>query len=186
MIYQKLSKSIEIHINSIIHDEFTAKEICQETFLKAWQKLDQWKGSGKIKSWIYRIATNLSLNYLRDIKNKQLRESDLSFSSIENDEAEKIQFIENIAEQKFPGPEKELINKEILTVLNELVENLPEPKQSVFRAVMSKNQTIEEIAKDLGIPTGTVKSRYHYAFKIIKQKLVKIFDFSRREGDYYE
>lgn len=70
VIYRKLSTSIEMHINSIIHDEFTAKEICQEIFLKAWQKLDQWKGTGKIQSWIYRIAANLSLNYLRDIRKK--------------------------------------------------------------------------------------------------------------------
>lgn len=75
ILYEKLPDKLTAHIRMLIHDDNAEEELCQETFLKIWQRIDTWQQKGALQAWIYKIATNLAWNYIRDIKKRQIPES---------------------------------------------------------------------------------------------------------------
>lgn len=69
-LFSRYRQMITAHIARIVRDNAAAQDLVQEVFLRVWTRGDQWDGSGKVKGWIYRIATNLSLNHLRGVKRR--------------------------------------------------------------------------------------------------------------------
>src|SRR6056297_2283897 len=87
--YQEMVLNVS---NSFVHNKDDAMDIAQEVFIKVYDSVDKFKEQSKISTWLYRIAVNKSLNYIRDKKRKNIFSSlDLLFESSGNNPAETIQ-----------------------------------------------------------------------------------------------
>lgn len=128
-----------------------AEDITQNTFLKAWEKLDTYDPEYKFFSWIYRICVNESLNSTR-ILNK--------VSSLEEEQTEDT------------TPHLELVKNEEHTLLKKAVDKLPEHYKTVIILRHFEELSYQEIADILQIKTETVKSRLFSARNLLKETLI--------------
>ena len=143
-------KAITRHLGGIIRDSDAARDLTQEVPLRVWTHADQWDGRGSLKGWIFRIATNTALNYLRTVRRR--RESPLDLTIEEQDfEAETLR------------PEEAVQLAERNRLFRKLVDELPSDKQEALRLVHEVGMDIQEAAEALGVPEGTIKSRLFYA-----------------------
>jgi RNA polymerase sigma-70 factor, ECF subfamily len=128
------------HCLRLVHDESMAEDLTQETFVRAFQNLALFKQHARFSTWVWRIAHNLSLNYL---KKKGRQEQPLK-------------------EEILPSPEVR-DEKEFYVQVEEALKTLDEKHRLVFELYDLKHIPQKEIAAQLNIPHGTVRSRLHYA-----------------------
>lgn len=134
-----------------------AEDMAQEAFLKAYSSLGSFRGDSRFSVWLYRIVSNVCLDFLRKKKNRQ------SFSlSMEDDEGEE-------AELELPDtsrlPEEELEKKLTRDAVRRGLEQLPEDARQILLLREIQGLSYEEIGEALGLEPGTVKSRIFRARK---------------------
>ena len=151
------------HVLSTLHDNDATEDIVQEVFLRIWTHADQWNARGTFKAWLFRIATNLALNYLRTLKRRRQQPLEVPADPLDEDDESSIP--EWMTNHALPGPEIILEQGERSKLLQQLVNGLPEEKREVFRLIHDAEMETSRVAEMLGIPEGTVKSRLYYANK---------------------
>lgn len=140
----------------LVHDD--ANDVMQNTFLKAWKGLDDFRGDAQISTWLYRIATNETLTFLAQ---KRMR------NVISMDETEDLLLSNMQADSYFDGNEAQLkLQKAILT--------LPEKQRLVFNMRFYEEMPYEMMSDILGTSVGALKASYHHASK-------KVEDFLKKE-----
>lgn len=144
------------HVRRMVIDHNDADDLVQETFIKAWEKLDQFQGKSQLFTWLYRIATNHCLEFLKRKKRRAL----LSFSGLESELTGKLE-----ADPYFSGNEMERLFQRALL-------KLPEKQRIVFNMKYFDELKYSEISKILGTSEGALKASYHQAVKKI-EKFVK-------------
>jgi len=133
-----------------------ANDLAQETFIKAFQALKSFKGDSSFFTWVYRIAVNKTINFLKQRKNKtHMSLNDLDFNA-EHD-AELVALIS----EKTPRREVNLI--ELQEKLNAALQKLSETHRLVVTLHDVQGLSHEEISKIMDCNTGTVRSRLFYA-----------------------
>ena len=133
-----------------------ANDLAQETFIKAYQALKSFKGDSSFFTWVYRIAVNKTINFLKQRKNKtHMSLDDLDFNA-EHD-ADLVALIS----EKTPRREVNLI--ELQEKLNAAMQKLSEVHRLVVTLHDVQGLSHEEISKIMGCNTGTVRSRLFYA-----------------------
>jgi len=138
------------HCLRIVQDESMAEDLAQETFVHAFQHLGSFQRRARFSTWIWRIAHNLSLNYL---KKKHRHEQML---------------IEEIV------PSQETKNEtEFFQQIEKALETLDEKHRVVFELYDLQHIPQKEIAAQLNIPHGTVRSRLHYARLMVREYFKK-------------
>ncbi|MDO9154118.1 MAG: RNA polymerase sigma factor [Paludibacter sp.] len=143
------------HIRKMVLSHDDANDILQNTFIKAWNAIENFRGDSQISTWFYRIATNETLTFLT---NKRMR----SFSGI--DEVEDTLLRNLQSDTYFCGNEAEMkLQKAILT--------LPEKQRLVFNMKYFDDLTYNEMETILGTSTGALKASYHHAVKKIEKFL---------------
>jgi RNA polymerase sigma-70 factor (ECF subfamily) len=141
------------HIRKMVLSHDDANDVLQNTFMKAWNGIDGFRGDSQISTWLYRIATNETLTFL---SNKRMRSQD----SIDEVEQGLLQNLR--ADQYFNGNDLQLkLQKAILT--------LPEKQRLVFNMKYFDDITYDEMESILGTSTGALKASYHYAVKKIEK-----------------
>lgn len=133
------------------HDD--ANDILQETFIKAWTSLDNFRGDAKLSTWLYKIAINESLSFLA----RERRRNNLS---IDDDESMLINAIQ--ADTNIDGDALAL-------ELRKAIASLPEKQRLVFNMRYYDEMKYEQMAEILGTSVGALKSSYHLAVKKIEQ-----------------
>ena len=133
----------------------TAKEVVQDIFLLVWQQREKLPAIQYPKAWIYRVASNTAVNYLR----KQAADGRL-FDRLKTQSS-------SIA----ATPETSLLTKETDKILQQAIQSLPPGRQQVYRLSREQNLTIPEIAVLLGLSPHTVKNQLVSALKSIKSFL---------------
>ena len=143
------------HIRKILISHDDSNDVTQNTFIKVFENFSKFKGQSKIFTWIYRIATNESLSFLKN-KRKYFFESidNVSSSLINNLKSEKY-FDGDKAEKK--------LQKAILT--------LPVKQRIAFNMKYFDNMKYEQISKILGTSVGALKANYYYAKNKIQKFL---------------
>ena len=133
-------------------------DIEQEVYIKTWKNIDNYKESGKLKSWIATITANVCRDYFKSSSYKQnLREV--------RDES----VLENKA--VLASQEKIIDAKKRQKIILKAVDELPYKMRKVVVLFEFEDFTIAEIAKKLGEPEGTIKSRLYNARKVLAEKL---------------
>lgn len=138
----------------LIHED--ADDVLQNVFLKAWSKLDTFNQESKISTWLYRIALNESLDFMRKKKTQV----------VSSDDAETMVGSTLMADDYFNGTEAE-------AMLQEAVAQLPDVQRTVFNMRYFDDMKYSEISEILQTSEGSLKASYHIAVK-------KISDFFKR------
>jgi RNA polymerase sigma-70 factor (ECF subfamily) len=150
-----------------------AEDVLQETFLKAYQHLDQFKGDSKFYTWIVRIAVNQALMKLRR------RKTDKSVSLDETIDTGEDTITREIAAWD-EDPEQRFSREELREILDTAVDSLEPPYRSVFVLRDIEDLSTEETAEALNLSVPAVKSRLLRARLQLREKLTRYF---KRKGD---
>ena len=150
-----------------------AEDVLQETFLKAYEHLDQFQGNSKFYTWIVRIAVNQALMKLRR------RKTDKSVSLDEAIDTGEDTVVREIAAWD-PDPEQRYTQEELRGILDSAVQSLAPPYRSVFVLRDVEDLSTEETAEALNLSVPAVKSRLLRARLQLREKLTRYF---KRKGD---
>lgn len=149
LLLKKYQQRIYWHIRKMVIDHDDADDLTQDTFIKVWTALPNFRGDSRLFTWIYRIATNECLNFLDRKKRK-------GTVPLEDDESHLARKLESSS--YIDGTEIQLkLQKAILT--------LPEKQRLVFNMKYFDDVTYEEMSEILGTSVGALKSSYHFAVK---------------------
>jgi len=141
------------HIRKILINHEDTDDILQNTFIKAWKGLESFREDSNLFTWLYRIATNEALSFLRQKK----RASFLPWSGVEKNLSETL-----VSDEYFNGDAIQLkLQKAILT--------LPEKQRIVFNMKYYDEMKYEEISEILETSVGALKASYHHAVKKIEK-----------------
>jgi RNA polymerase sigma-70 factor (ECF subfamily) len=164
------------HLLRMLRDVDAAEDLLQETLLRVWTHAAQWDGRGTLRAWLFRVATNLALNYIRTIRRRRQQPLDIPPDLAEPDQESEVPgwMIDTVS----LGPDALLELDERHALLRRLLAELPDGKREVLRLIHDDELEIGEVARTLGIPPGTVKSRLHYAM----QRLARAWRDSEGEG----
>jgi RNA polymerase sigma-70 factor, ECF subfamily len=150
-----------------------AEDVLQETFMKAYEHLDQFKGDSKFYTWIVRIAVNQALMKLRR------RKTDKSVSLDEQIDTGEDTVVREIAAWG-EDPEEHFSRDELGKILDTAIQSLEPPYRSVFVLRDIEDMSTEETAEALGLSIPAVKSRLLRARLQLREKLTRFF---KRKGD---
>ena len=155
LIVRKYQEQVYWHIRRLVICHEDANDISQDVFIKAWKALPYFRGDSGLFTWLYRIATNEALSFLKKKKTRfflpMVDVEQLLSNSLETD----AHFSESEIEKK--------IQKAILT--------LPEKQRVVFNLRYYDEMKYEDMAKVLGTSEGALKASYHHAAKKIEKIL---------------
>lgn len=161
VLSRRYRESIYRHILALMHDASAAEDLVQEVFLRIWTHAEQWHGDGTLHAWLFRIATNLALNYLRSVQRRRQQALELPDDPWSEDDESNIPSW--MVDHTQPGPDVVVEQGERSRLFQQLVNGLPAEKRAVLYLVHDADMNIRQVAEMLGIPEGTVKSRLHYA-----------------------
>lgn len=160
--YQKNVYNVALRITGNAED---AADMAQEAFIKAFNSISSFKGDSRFSVWLYRIVSNVSVDFLRS---KARRPS--SSLSIENEEGETVEL--EIADESL-SPEKLLEIKLSSQAVRRGLDSLPEDYRQILLLREIQGLSYDEIAQILDIEIGTVKSRIFRARKKLCAYLIK-------------
>jgi RNA polymerase sigma factor (sigma-70 family) len=141
------------HIRRFVFNHEDANDIIQNTFIKAWKGLDNFRAEAKIYTWLYRIATNESITFINNRKKRAI-------DDLEDEEG--FSLADQLsADEYFDGSEAEI-------KLFKAIETLPEKQRAVFQLRYFEEMKYEDISEVLGTSVGGLKASYHHAVKKIE------------------
>lgn len=151
------SERLYWQIRRMVLNHEDANDILQNTFLKAWNNIDLFRGEAKLSTWLFRIAINESLTFINNLnKRNQTLVNDPDHLLLEKMEADPY----------FEGDEIEIkLQKAIL--------RLPEKQRIVFNMRYYDELKYEEISEILGTSVGALKASYHHASKKVEEFMIK-------------
>ena len=164
----KYQRRIERLIGRMVRDVDLVEDIAQETFIRAYRALAQFRGDAQFYTWLYRIAVNTAKKALMDLKRDPLvSESALRGGSDDEDETSAVENELTSSET----PETILAAKEIAATVNSAMEALPEELRQAVTLREIEGLSYEEIAEVMNCPIGTVRSRIFRAREAISAKV---------------
>ena len=150
-------------VNRYVKDPTEAQDVAQDTFIKAYKALGEFRGESAFYTWLYRIAINTAKNYLLS---RTRRHSDYE---VDMQDAEQV---ENAPQLKdIETPENQLMNDQIIEVIKSAIDKLPEEMRIAIMLREFEGMSYEEIAEAMDCPIGTVRSRIFRAREAIDEQL---------------
>ncbi|MHB8062310.1 MAG: RNA polymerase sigma factor [Ruminiclostridium sp.] len=149
----------------MLNNSEDASEQAQEAFIKAFRYIKDFKGNCSISTWLYRIATNVCLDYLRKNKNKKI-------VSLEQNTFENIKIKDSLVSDN-PGPEKVVEIKAQKEAIREALLKMNEKNRIIIVLRDINGLSYDEIAEVIKAPVGTVKSRISRARSELRDLLCK-------------
>lgn len=162
-IMEKYEKPLFFHVYKMIKDQNQVEDIVQEAFMKAFKNLDSYDTSYAFSTWLYRITTNHTIDYLRKKK--------LKTTSIHNP----IRTKEGEMEIEISGEsrtDRDIIRKERKQIINHAIKNLPEKYRVVIEMRHLEELSYQEISEELDLPLGTVKAHIFRAREMLYKALI--------------
>lgn len=151
LVVERYSKQIYWHIRNMVLSHDDTNDLVQETFIKAWNSIEKFRGDSQISTWLYRIAINETLAFL---KKRQIETIPL-----DNKEHDFIGTIESDA--YFCGDKADAL-------FRKAIGTLPEKQRLIFNMKYYEEMKYEEISEILGTSVGALKASYHIAIKKIE------------------
>ena len=143
------------HIRKIVFDHEDADDVLQNTYIKVFKNIKNFRGESKLFSWMYRIATNEALTFIK----QKSRKLGLSINEFNEKQVNQLE-----ADVYFEGDA-------IALKLQLAVANLPEKQRLVFNLKYYEELKYDEISEILETSVGALKASYHHAVKKIKNEL---------------
>lgn len=162
-IMQRYERSVYFLTLKMVGNEDDANDLTVETFAKAFENLHKYKADFAFSSWLFRIATNSSIDFLR-----KKRLQTVSIDTISNSEGE---FNSIQLKSEAPNPEERSIKKQQSEEMRFIIDQLPQYYRKLINLRYYDDLTYEEIAVHLNSPVGTVKVQLFRAKDLISNML---------------
>lgn len=176
-IYKISSPAVYKTIRVLIKDEDTVYDILQDTYVKAFTRLNQLQNPDKLIPWLKMIANNLAKDWLK--KSKPVFFTDI----YGGEELEDIPFEESIEDVRSElNPEMAMDQQEAKRLVMEILDHLPEDQRVVIGMFYYEEMSVKDIAQTLGVSENTVKSRLSYGRRKIKEQ---VLDLEKRGTKLY-
>lgn len=171
LLVLKYQRRIQRLIARMVRDTDLVEDIAQETFIRAYRALHQFRGDAQFYTWLYRIAINTAKKFLLELK----REPYLARSFADND-ADDETFSQKQEPTTDETPETVLAAKELAAVVNAAVDDLPADLKQALVLREVEGLSYEEIAVSMNCPIGTVRSRIFRARDAVSAKIKPLLD----------
>lgn len=168
----KYQRKIERLIARMVRDTDLIQDIAQETFIRAYRALPQFRGESAFYTWLYRIAVNTAKKSLVELKRDPLVTESARSSVDDEDETSRVENELSDGET----PEAVLASKEIAATVNAAIEALSEDLRQAITLREIEGLSYEEIAEVMNCPIGTVRSRIFRAREAIAERLRPLLD----------
>lgn len=159
LIVKTYSERLYWHVRKMVASHDDANDIVQNSFLKAWDALPDFREESRLYTWLYRIATNESLTFLKRKKTRAL----LSLTDYSKQLENKLE-----SDPYFNGDKTQM-------ALHKAILKLPDKQRAVFNMRYFEEMKYEEISEVTGTSVGALKASYHHAFQKIQQAMEELF-----------
>jgi RNA polymerase sigma-70 factor (ECF subfamily) len=177
MLVVKYQRRIERLIGRMVRDVDLVPDIAQETFIRAYRAIPQFRGDSAFYTWLYRIAVNTAKKALVDLKRDPIVTESARAARDDDDETSRVESELSDGET----PEALMASKEVASAVNAAIEALSEDLRQAITLREIEGLSYEEIADVMNCPIGTVRSRIFRAREAIAQRLRPLLD--TREGE---
>lgn len=167
----KYQRRIQRLIGRMVRDVDLVEDIAQETFIRAYRALAQFRGEAQFYTWLYRIAINTAKKALMDLK----RNPTVSENAYKSDDDDETSPVENELTSS-ETPDAVLASKEIAEIINKAMDALPEELRQAITLREIEGFSYEEIAAVMSCPIGTVRSRIFRAREAISEKVKPLLE----------
>jgi RNA polymerase sigma-70 factor (ECF subfamily) len=168
----KYQRRIQRLIGRMVRDTDLVEDIAQETFIRAYRALHQFRGESQFYTWLYRIAANTAKKYLLQLKRDNVVFEASFQSDDEADETSRQKSEPTTSET----PESVLAAREIAAAVNAALEQLPEELRQAITLREMEGLSYEEIAEMMNCPIGTVRSRIFRAREAVSARIKPMLD----------
>ena len=158
-IVDSYSERLYWHVRRFICSHDDTNDLLQEIFVKVWRALPAFRGESQLYTWLYRIATNEALNFLRKIKNRSDIDVEVA-DAVMSDKIDEDPYFNGNAMQR---------------ELHKAVSMLPEKQKTVFNLRYFEEMKYEDISEITGTSVGALKASYHHAYNKIRTELEEKF-----------
>ena len=173
VLLEKYNKKLFRLLSRMVRDQSEIEDIVQDSFIKAYRAINNFRGDSAFYTWLYRIGVNTAKNHLMALSRRPKAMNDVELEDIENfDDAGDL--------RSYETPESALMTKEIAATVNETIEQLPEELKSAITLREIDGLSYEEIAEIMDCPIGTVRSRIFRARESIAEKLKPLIETSNK------
>lgn len=164
----KYQQKIVNLVRRFVGDPTEAQDVAQESFIKAYRALPNFRGESAFYTWLYRIAVNTAKNHLVSEDRRPAQ------SDVEVEIAEQLEGGERLREQS--TPEDFLCEDQLLAVVRQAIQDLPEDLRTAITLRELEGLSYEDIAEVMGCPIGTVRSRIFRAREAIDAKIKPLIE----------
>lgn len=162
-LVEKYQRPLFFHINKIVHDKEILEDLIQEIFLKAFDNIHSFDASYAFSTWLYRIATNHSIDYLRKRKLKTLS---LDEPYETKDGAMKLEIADDDTEA-----DEVIQHQQRINIIMDAIESLPSKYRKIIRLRHMEEKSYQEISEIMELPLGTVKAHIFRARELLNKFL---------------
>ena len=177
MLVVKYQRRIERLIGRMVRDVDLVPDIAQETFIRAYRAIPQFRGESAFYTWLYRIAVNTAKKFLMELKRDPLVTESARASRDEDDDSSRVENELTDGET----PDAVLASKQIAAAVNFAIEALSDDLRQAITLREIEGLTYEEIAELMNCPIGTVRSRIFRAREAMALRLRPLLD--TRDGE---
>ena len=153
LLVREYQERVYWHVRKMVIDHDDADDLVQEIFVKVWKNLKSFREDSKLYTWIYRIATNECLTFLKKKKRKLF----IPINDVQSELAGKLEDDENIS------------GDEVQMKLQKALLKLPDKQRMVFNMKYFDDMKFKDIAEITGTSEGALKASYHHAVKKIEE-----------------
>jgi RNA polymerase sigma-70 factor (ECF subfamily) len=169
MLVEKYQRKLGRLLSRMMRDQAEVEDVVQESFIKAYRALPNFRGDSAFYTWLYRIGINTAKNYLVSMGRRPQISRDVEIEDAENfEDGDELRTMET--------PETELMTKEIAKTVNDTMMSLPDELRTAITLRELEGLSYEEIATLMNCPIGTVRSRIFRARETIALKLRPLLD----------
>jgi RNA polymerase sigma-70 factor (ECF subfamily) len=168
----KYQRKVERLLSRLMRDAAEIEDIAQESFIKAYRALHNFRGESAFYTWLYRIAVNTAKNHL-------VHQGKRAPTTTGYDAEEAEGFDDAVGLRDIATPDAELATKQIAQIVNSTIDKLPEELRTAITLREIDGLSYEEIAEVMDCPIGTVRSRIFRAREAVAEKLRPQLDISK-------
>lgn len=169
-LVEKYQDRIYNYVVRMVQDPAEAQDVAQETFVRAYQALPEFRGASSFQTWLYRIASNLSIDAARSRKRRGWNTVSINEPIDSDDDSE---LGRDLPDENTRTPAQELESSEMREQVWEAIAELSDKLRPVIILYDLQGSSYQEVADILGCPLGTVKSRLFNARNQLRDKLKK-------------
>jgi RNA polymerase sigma-70 factor (ECF subfamily) len=164
-LIQKYRKPIIHFMYRMVHNQAVAEELAQEVFLRVYRSRDTYRAEARFSTWLYRIATNLGVNYARDTRHER------TASTVYLDETDSETGTTPDVADTTPGAEASLLRRERMNAIRQHVMALPERQRMAVLMHKYEGMDYKQIGEVLKLSESATKSLLFRAYQTLREKL---------------